>query len=62
MTALRVAAVLMLVNAVVLYVGLRRAGASSSQGRPAWLPPRWFRVLIPLTVGAGLWFEQSWAM
>jgi hypothetical protein len=61
MTALRVAAVLMVVNAVVLYIGLMRVGVDSTPKRPAWLPPRWFRVLLPLTVGTGLWFGQSWA-
>ena len=42
-------------------MGLAWAGPSSDVRVPAWLPRRWVRVVIPLTVAAGLWFGHAWA-
>ncbi|PYO36868.1 MAG: hypothetical protein DMD86_03960 [Candidatus Rokuibacteriota bacterium] len=61
MTALRLAALLIVVYAVVLIVGVLAAGGGPGIERPAWLPPLWLRVSVPLAVAAGLWFARNWA-
>lgn len=61
--ALRIAAILLAANAVILVLGVLTAGGrpQGTPERPAWLPPLWLRAAIPLVVALGLWFGQPWA-
>ena len=61
MTALRVAALLLVMNAAVLVAGAFAGGGGPATEGPTWLPPLWLRSSILLVVAAGLWFGLRWA-
>ena len=61
MMALRIAAALLAVNALVFLAGLQRGGDTQDMVRPSWLPPLWLRAAIPLVIAGGLWPGHRWA-
>jgi hypothetical protein len=61
MTTLRIVAVLLATNTVILVAGVLGGGGTGGVKRPFWLPPLWIRAGIPLSVAGGLWFGQQWA-
>ncbi|PYR23116.1 MAG: hypothetical protein DMF98_19140 [Acidobacteria bacterium] len=61
MTTLRVVAILLVANTVILVAGVLGRGGSVDVKRPFWVPPLWIRVGIPLAVAGGLWFGQQWS-
>jgi hypothetical protein len=61
MTTLRVVAMLLVANSVILVAGVLGGGGSRGSRRPIWISPLWIRAGVPLAVAGGLWFGQEWA-
>ena len=57
---MRIAAVLLAVNSVVLVIGVITGGGMGAK-RPWWVPSIWIRAGLPLVVAGGLWYGQAWA-
>lgn len=56
----RAAALLLIVNAVLLVAGVLRAGSVFEIEGPAWVPPWWLRSGFLVAIAIGLWFGARW--
>ena len=61
MTTLRIAAMLLVANSVILVAGVLGGGGRRRATRPIWISPLWIRAGVPIAVAGGLWVGQEWA-
>lgn len=57
---MRIAALLLAVNSIVLVAGVVTGGSMGAK-RPWWVPSVWIRAGVLLVVAGGLWYGQPWA-